>query len=65
MVADLVGYLSTRKAAAYCDMGYSTFRAVAKSDGLRPDGFAGKRARYKPSSLDRWLRFRRDFPKAS
>jgi hypothetical protein len=52
--------MSPKDAAAFCGMSLRSFQRWTKQTGLRPDGYAGARARYKPESLDRWMRFLRD-----
>ena len=50
------GFLSPKSAAVYCDCHYKTFLALARREGLVPDGRIGTRARYSVQQLDRFVK---------
>lgn len=53
-------YLTPKEAAAYCRLHYHTFVSLAIREGLKADGKSGKRNRYLPATLDRFMRTQRD-----
>ncbi len=56
----MTGYLDAKAAAAYIGRSYRAFDQLARSQGLQPDGYAGRARVYKPATLDRLLRMIRD-----